>query len=114
MLCEEDMTIIEARNALSMPQNTKHATLTKTLNNIRKIGKHCINYGMTNHNVETCKKKNEQTTMAIIEASQPSQKPHNTFSYACHIYGSNGHKMIDCPKFVEMQKLFHGKYVAVV
>jgi len=26
----------------------------------------------------------------------------------------NGHKMIDCPKFVEMQKMFHGKYVIVV
>jgi hypothetical protein len=22
--------------------------------------------------------------------------------------------MIDCPKFVEMQKMFHGKYVTVV
>jgi phosphopantothenate synthetase len=25
----------------------------------------------------------------------------------------NGHKMTDCLKFVEMQKIFHGKYVAV-
>jgi hypothetical protein len=23
-------------------------------------------------------------------------------SYACHTCGLNGHKMIDCPKFVEM------------
>jgi hypothetical protein len=23
-------------------------------------------------------------------------------SYACHIYGLNGHKMTNCPKFVEM------------
>jgi hypothetical protein len=29
-------------------------------------------------------------------------------SYACHIYGLNGHKMIDCPKIVEMQKCFMG------
>ncbi len=23
-------------------------------------------------------------------------------SYACHIYGLNGHKMTDCPKFANM------------
>ncbi len=67
-----------------------------------KIDKHCTNSGMTNHNVETCKKKKEQTTTATIEATEPSQKTQKTFSYACHICGLNGHKMIDCPKFVEM------------
>jgi hypothetical protein len=41
-------------------------------------------------------------------------KPHKTSSYACHICGLNGHKMIDCPKFAKMQKMFHGKYVVVV
>jgi hypothetical protein len=35
-------------------------------------------------------------------------------SYACHIYGFDEHKMIDCPKFIEMQKMFHGKYVIIV
>ncbi len=49
--------------------------------------------------------------MATTKATQPSQKPQKTSSYACHICGLNGHKMIDCPKFVEMQKMFHGKFV---
>jgi len=40
MLCEEDMTIVEARSALSVPQNTKWATLAKTESNTRKIDKH--------------------------------------------------------------------------
>jgi hypothetical protein len=40
--------------------------------------------------------------MATIEATQPSQKPHKTSLYACHICGLNGHKMIDCPKFAKM------------
>ncbi len=52
--------------------------------------------------------------MVTIEVAQPTQKTQKTFSYACHIYGLNGHKMIDCPKFVEMQKMFHGKYVIVI
>jgi len=41
---------------------------------------------MTNHNVETCKKKKEQTIAATIEATQQNQKPQNTSSYACHMW----------------------------
>jgi hypothetical protein len=59
MLCEENMTILETRSELSIPLNTKKMTLMKTKNNIGKINKHCINCGMMNHNVETCKKKKE-------------------------------------------------------
>jgi hypothetical protein len=51
---------------------------------------------------------------ATIKETQPSQKPHKTYSYACHICGLNGHKMTNCPKFVEMQKMFHGKFVAII
>ncbi len=68
---------------------------------------------MMNHNVEICKKNKEQTIVATTKVIQPSQKPNNTSSYACHIYGFNGHKMIDCPKFVEMHKMFHGKSMAL-
>ncbi len=52
--------------------------------------------------------------MANTKASQQSQKPQKTFSYACHIFGLNGHKMTYYPKFIEMQKMFHGKFVIVV
>jgi hypothetical protein len=65
---------------------------------------------MINHNVETCKKKKEQTTMAITKVAQPSQKPQKTYLYACHICGLNGHKITNCPKFTEMQKMFHGNF----
>jgi len=58
MLCEKGMIILEARNAFLVPQNTKHVAPTKTKNNIGKIDKYCTNCGMTNHNVETCRKKN--------------------------------------------------------
>jgi hypothetical protein len=74
MLCEEGMITIEARIVLSIPQNIKQAILTKTQNNTRKTNKHCTNCGMTNHNVETCRKKKEQTIVATIEATQLSQK----------------------------------------
>jgi len=59
MLCEEGMITLETRSELSIPQNTKEATLMKTQSNTRKTNKLCINCGMMNHNVETCKKKKE-------------------------------------------------------
>jgi hypothetical protein len=68
---------------------------------------------MMNQNVETCKNKKEQTTLATTEATQTSQKPQKTSSYACHIFGLNGHKMTNCPKFAKMQKTFHGKSMAI-
>jgi UV DNA damage repair endonuclease len=67
MLCEEIMTITKTWSALSLQQNIKHATPPKTQSNIRKTNKYCTNCGMINHNVETCRKK-EQTIMATIEA----------------------------------------------
>ncbi len=114
MLCEEGMTTVEARNALLVPQNTKHATPSITHSNIGKTKKYCTNCGMMNHNVETSRNKKQQTTVATTNAAQPNQKAQKTSSRACRIYGLNGHKMIDCPKFIEMQKMVHGKSVVVI
>ncbi len=52
MLCEKGMIIVEARNALSVPQNIKQAAPQKTQNNTRKIDKYCTNCGMTTFNVK--------------------------------------------------------------
>ncbi len=101
MLCEEGMTTAKARSTLSIPQNTKHATPQKTQSNIRKTDNYYTNYGMTNHNVKTCRKK-EQTIMVAKEIAQQNQKPQKTSSYACHICGLNGDKMIKCLKFIKM------------
>jgi hypothetical protein len=96
------MITIKARSALLISQNTKHAIPTKTKNNTRKIDKHCTNCGMTNDNVETCKKKKEQSIMATTKATQPNQKTKKKSSYACHIYGLNGHTMTYSPKFAKI------------
>jgi hypothetical protein len=47
---------------------------------------------MNNHNVETCRKKEEEeeTIMVATKATPHNQKTQNTSSYACHIYGLNG------------------------
>ncbi len=74
MLCEEGMTTAKARSALKVPQSTTQIVPAKTQSNTRKTDKHCINCGMTNHNVVTCRNKKEHTTVATTEAGQPSQK----------------------------------------
>ncbi len=89
MLSKEGMTTAKARSAMSTPQSIKHALLAKTQSNIGKIEKHCTKNGMTNHNVETCKKKKEQTMVATMEPTQLRQKTKKKFSYVCHIYGWN-------------------------
>ncbi len=83
MLCEEGMITAEIRSALLIPQSTKLATPMKTQNNTRKIDKHCTNYGMTNHNMDTCRKKKEHIMMATTKAAQLGQKTQKTSSYAC-------------------------------
>jgi hypothetical protein len=68
MMCEKGMTIVKTRSTLLVPQSTKQTSPPKTHNNTIKIHKYYTNYGMTNHNMETCKKK-ELITMAITEAA---------------------------------------------
>jgi hypothetical protein len=75
MLWEEGLITTKARSAFSIPQSMKQVTPMKTKSNIRKIDKHYTNCGVTNHNVETCEKKKEQTMVATTKATQPSQKP---------------------------------------
>jgi len=47
------------------------------------------------------------------KGSTTKSKNTKTSSYACHICGLNGHKMTDCPKFVKMQKMIHGKSMTI-
>jgi hypothetical protein len=56
-----------------------------------------------------CKVKKEEPTIAMTKAISLNQNFQKNGSYACHIYGLNGHKMIDCPKFAKMQKMSQRK-----
>jgi hypothetical protein len=52
-----------------------------------------------------CKVKKEEPTIAMTKATSHNQNVQKNGTSACHIYGLNGHKMIDCPKFAKMQKM---------
>jgi transposase len=44
--------------------------------------------------------------MATTKATQPSQKPQKTSSYACHICGLNGDRMTNRPKLLKCKRCF--------
>jgi hypothetical protein len=69
MLCEKCMTIAEARSAFLIPRSIKQIAPLRTHSNIRNTDKYYTNCGMTNHNVKTCRKNNEHTIVATIEAA---------------------------------------------
>ncbi len=85
MLCEEGTIATKARSALLVPQSIKQVVLEKTQNNIRNFDKHCTNYGMTNHNVETCRKKKERTTMATTEGHNQVKNTKDIFIGMSHL-----------------------------
>ncbi len=46
--------------------------------------------------------KKEPIVTTTTKVTTQTQKLQKIASCACHICGMNGHKMIDCPKFVKM------------
>jgi hypothetical protein len=58
--------------------------------------------------VETCNKKEEPIVSAIKVTTQVG-KPPTLLNYPYHICGIVGHKLINCPRFGEMQSMFKDK-----
>jgi hypothetical protein len=50
-------------------------------------------------------KKKEEPIVATTKATPQNYKVQKIRSYACHIYGWNGHSMTNCPKFAKMHKM---------
>jgi hypothetical protein len=60
-----------------------------------------------NHNVETCKSKEPNELVQIIaKVTTQANKPPKPVKYSYHICGIGGHKLMKCPRFVKMQKMF--------
>jgi hypothetical protein len=65
-----------------------------------------INCYMTNHNVETCTvKKKENYVPIVFKATTQQIKVKNPMRYSCHFCGDTKHKIIDCPKYNDMQNM---------
>jgi hypothetical protein len=65
---------------------------------------------MTNHNVETCRvKRKEDDVPTISEVITQQIKVQKPLGYSCHICGDTGHKIIDRPKYNDMQNMLKNK-----
>jgi hypothetical protein len=64
---------------------------------------YCTNYHRTNHNVETCKvKRKENHVHVVLEVITQHTKIQKHVRYSCHICDNTGHKIIDCPRYIDM------------
>ncbi len=68
------------------------------------------NYHKTNHNVETYRVKRKGDLVSTASKVTIQQiKIH--MRQSCHICGDIRHKIIDCPKYNDMQNMFKNKGV---
>jgi hypothetical protein len=66
----------------------------------------------TNHNVETCRVKRKKNLVPIVfEVIIQQIKIYRHVRYSCHICVDIGHKIINCPKYDDMQNMFRNKGV---
>ncbi len=73
---------------------------------------YCINCHCTNHKVKTCRnKKKEELIVVATEATTQASKPPSLLNNPSHIYGIVGHKLMNCPRFGEMQSIFKDKRI---
>jgi predicted metal-binding protein len=73
---------------------------------------HCTNCHTTNHNVETYRvNKKEDLVYAIFEVTTQHIKVQKRVRYSCHICGDTRHKIINCPKYIDMRNMFKNKGV---
>jgi hypothetical protein len=73
------------------------------------------NYHRTNQNVEACKIKRKEKPIPIVsEVTIQHIRIQIPMRYSCHICGEIRHKIINCPKFNDMQNMFKNKGVEAI
>jgi hypothetical protein len=76
---------------------------------------YCTNCHMTNHNVETCKvKRKENFVHAVSKVIIQQIKVQKPMKYSYHICGDTRNKIVDSPKYNDMQSMFKNKGVKTI
>jgi hypothetical protein len=82
---------------------------------IEKTRMYCTNCHKTNHNVETCRvKRKEDFVLAVFEVIIQHIKVKRPMRYSYLICGDTRLKIIDCPKYNDMQNMFKNKGVNTI
>ncbi len=63
---EEGIFEVGTMNYLLVPHNSKTILVQNLQSITKKIGMYCINYHMTNHNVETCRVKRKEESILVV------------------------------------------------
>jgi hypothetical protein len=101
---------VEAINNLLIPHNSKIILAQKLQTRLEKIRMYYTNCRKTNHNVEKYSvKRKEDYVFLIFEVTTQQIKVWRLVRYSCHIYGDIGHKIINYPKYNDMQNMFKNK-----
>jgi hypothetical protein len=76
---------------------------------------YCTNCHRTHHNVETCKVKRKEDFVHVVSKVIIQQiKVQKPMKYSCHICGDTRHKIVDSPKYNDMQSMFKNKGVKTI
>ncbi len=75
---------------------------------------YCTNCHRKNHNVETYRVERKEDFILVVPKFTTQQiKIQRHVRYSYHIFGDTGHKIINCPKYNDMQNMFKNKGVKI-
>ncbi len=57
-------------------------------------------------------KKHDEQMQVVVKMMAHASKPHKPIKHSCHIVAHEGIKLMECPCFIDMQKMFQGKQKA--
>ncbi len=106
---EENISILEAHNTLSIPQTTRTGSAIMGNQTYVKLNMYCTNCHYINHNVETYKSTKEEPTVTTTKAIAQVGKLPRPLNYPYHICGIMGHKLTNSTRFGKMQNMFKDK-----
>ncbi len=108
MTCEENISILEAHNALSIPQTIRIGSAIMGNQTYVKPNMYCTNCHYINHNVETYKSTKDEPIVTIKAIAQVGKLP-RPLNYLYHICGIVGNKLMNSTRFGKMQNMFKDK-----
>jgi len=112
LVCEKKKFDVKTISNLSVPQSSNIVLAQKPHIVPKEIRMYYTNCHNINHNVETYRvKRKEDLILIISEVTTQQIKVQRPMRYSYHICGDTGYKIIDCPKYSDMQNMFKNKGV---
>jgi hypothetical protein len=110
LVCEEGIFEIEAINNMLVPHTNKTMLAQNLQTILEKTRMYCTICHKTNDIVETCRVERKEDLIPTIFKTI-TQKIKKHVKYSCRICVDTRHKIIDCPKYNDMQNMFKNKGV---